>query len=87
MEQHNLQLTALETQVMECLIANLYAEPGFSDVDAHPKVDISKTARLIAVIIFSCFIYVLRLNSKNSFFNKLDNLTFCKTILFAIAHT
>jgi predicted transcriptional regulator len=43
MEQHNLQLTALETQVMECLIANLYAEPGFSDVDAH---DISRQTKI-----------------------------------------
>lgn len=35
MENHNLQLTKLENQVLECLIDNLYAEPGFSDVDAH----------------------------------------------------
>ena len=34
MEKHNLQLTDLETQVLENLINNLYAEPGFSDVDA-----------------------------------------------------
>ena len=35
METNNLQLTALETQVMESLINGLYAESGFSDVDAH----------------------------------------------------
>lgn len=35
MEQHNLQLTAMETKVMEAFINGLYAEPGFSDVDAH----------------------------------------------------
>jgi DNA-binding transcriptional regulator LsrR (DeoR family) len=34
MEKNNLNLTALETQVMESLIGLLYAEPGFSDVDA-----------------------------------------------------
>lgn len=34
MEKHNLQLTELETKVLENLIENLYAEPGFSDVDA-----------------------------------------------------
>lgn len=33
MENHNLNLTKLETQVLETLIDNLYAEPGFSDVD------------------------------------------------------
>jgi predicted transcriptional regulator len=40
MENHNLQLTDLENKVLEALINELYAEPGFSDVDAH---DISKT--------------------------------------------
>ena len=35
MENHNLQLTSQESAVLEALIANLYAEPGFSDVDAH----------------------------------------------------
>jgi len=35
MEKHNLKLTALETTVLETLIDGLYAEPGFSDVDAH----------------------------------------------------
>ena len=40
MEKHNLQLTNLETQVLENLINNLYAEPGFSDVDAN---DISRS--------------------------------------------
>lgn len=39
MEKHNLKLTALETTVLETLIDGLYAEPGFSDVDAH---DIAK---------------------------------------------
>ena len=34
MEQHNLSLTTLETQVLESIIENLYAEPGFSDIDA-----------------------------------------------------
>ena len=34
MEKHNLQLTELETKVLENLIDSLYAEPGFSDVDA-----------------------------------------------------
>lgn len=34
MESNNLQLTALETQVMESFISLLYAESGFSDVDA-----------------------------------------------------
>jgi hypothetical protein len=32
--QHNLNLTPLETQVMESFISLLYAEAGFSDVDA-----------------------------------------------------
>lgn len=35
MEPHNLSLTARETVVLESLIGGLYAEPGFSDVDAH----------------------------------------------------
>ncbi len=39
MEKHNLNLTELEEKVLENLIDNLYAEPGFSDVDAK---DISK---------------------------------------------
>jgi hypothetical protein len=39
MEQHNLELTKLENTVLETLINGLYAEPGFSDVDAH---DISR---------------------------------------------
>jgi predicted transcriptional regulator len=39
MEKHNLELTKLETTVLETLINGLYAEPGFSDVDAH---DISR---------------------------------------------
>lgn len=39
MEFHNLSLTDLENTVLETLINNLYAEPGFSDVDAH---DIAK---------------------------------------------
>jgi DNA-binding MarR family transcriptional regulator len=43
MENHNLSLTPLETQVLECLIDNLYAEPGFSDVDAN---DISKQTKI-----------------------------------------
>jgi len=34
MESHNLQLTKMETTVLEALIDGLYAEPGFSDVDA-----------------------------------------------------
>jgi len=34
MEKHDLNLTALEKKVLETLINNLYAEPGFSDVDA-----------------------------------------------------
>lgn len=40
MENHNLSLTELETTVLENLIDGLYAEPGFSDVDAH---DIAKS--------------------------------------------
>jgi predicted transcriptional regulator len=39
MEKHNLSLTALETQVLEAFIDGLYAEPGYSDIDAH---DIAK---------------------------------------------
>ena len=39
MENHTLNLTKLETTVLETLIDGLYAEPGFSDVDAK---DISK---------------------------------------------
>jgi transcription initiation factor IIE alpha subunit len=35
MEPHNLSLTARESVVLESLISGLYAEPGFSDVDAH----------------------------------------------------
>jgi hypothetical protein len=35
MEKHNLSLTPLETTVLETFINNLYAEAGFSDVDAH----------------------------------------------------
>lgn len=34
MEKHNLNLTELETKALEALIDGLYAEPGFSDVDA-----------------------------------------------------
>ncbi len=29
------EFTELETQVLDALIENLYAEPGFSDVDAN----------------------------------------------------
>jgi hypothetical protein len=29
-----IELTQLETQILKSLISNLYAEPGFSDVDA-----------------------------------------------------
>jgi hypothetical protein len=43
MEKHNLSLTAMETQVMESLIVNLYAEPGFSDVDAK---DLSRSTKI-----------------------------------------
>jgi len=32
MENHNLNITTLETQVLTELIQGLYAEPGFSDV-------------------------------------------------------
>jgi hypothetical protein len=39
MEKNNLSLTKLEQTVLENLISNLYAEPGFSDVDAK---DISR---------------------------------------------
>jgi transcription initiation factor IIE alpha subunit len=39
MEKNNLSLTILEHTVLENLISNLYAEPGFSDVDAK---DISR---------------------------------------------
>lgn len=35
MEPHNHSFTSMETHVMESLISQLYAEPGFSDVDAH----------------------------------------------------
>lgn len=35
----NEKFTDLETQVIESLVSQLYAEPGFSDVDAH---DISR---------------------------------------------
>ncbi len=43
MENNNLSLTALENQALECLINNLYAEPGFSDVDAN---DISRQTKI-----------------------------------------
>lgn len=43
MESNNLQLTALETQVMKSFISMLYAEPGFSDVDAK---DISQDTKI-----------------------------------------
>ena len=43
MEKHNLNLTALETTVLETLIDSLYAEPGFSDVDAH---DIARDTKI-----------------------------------------
>jgi hypothetical protein len=43
MEKHNLLLTAMETQVLEALIDRLYAEPGFSDVDAH---DLSRDTKI-----------------------------------------
>lgn len=35
MEQHDLSLTSMEQQVLEAFIGELYAEPGFSDVDAN----------------------------------------------------
>ena len=43
----NLKLAQLEQQVLESLISQLYAEPGYSDVDAKDiardiKVDIKK---------------------------------------------
>jgi hypothetical protein len=43
MENHNLSLTDLETKVLETLIDGLYAEPGFSDVDAH---DIARSTEI-----------------------------------------
>jgi DNA-binding MarR family transcriptional regulator len=48
MENHTLQLTTLENQVLECLIDNLYAEPGFSDVDAN---DIANQTKISTKII------------------------------------
>ena len=35
MENHNLDLTPKEHKVLEALIGELYAEAGFSDVDAN----------------------------------------------------
>lgn len=42
------QFTILEKQVLDSLIALLYAEPGFSDVDAN---DIAKETKLSTKII------------------------------------
>jgi len=39
----NLNLTELETKVLTALIDNLYAEPGFSDVDAN---DLSRYTKI-----------------------------------------
>ena len=38
-----LHLTEMETTVLTDLIGSLYAEPGYSDVDAH---DLSKSTRI-----------------------------------------
>ena len=43
MEKHNLNLTPQENQVLEALIRNLYAEAGFSDIDAH---DLSRVTNI-----------------------------------------
>ena len=43
MESHNLKLTEMESQVLESFIGELYAEPGFSDVDAK---DLSKITKI-----------------------------------------
>ena len=42
MEKHTLQLTDLENKVLESLIHSLYAEPGFSDVDANDLSSLTK---------------------------------------------
>ncbi len=43
MENHTLQLTKMENEVLTTLIDNLYAEPGFSDIDAN---DLSKKTNI-----------------------------------------
>ena len=52
----NLNLTQLEQQVLECLIDELYAEPGFTDVDAHDiarntKVDIKSVRGAVGSLV------------------------------------
>jgi hypothetical protein len=54
MEQNNLSLTQLETQVLESFISLLYAEAGFSDVDAKDiSVDTGITMRSIRGVLSS----------------------------------
>jgi DNA-binding MarR family transcriptional regulator len=58
----NIDLTHLEEQVLESLISDLYAEPGFSDVDAHDisrntKIDIKSVRGAVGSLVKKGIIY------------------------------
>lgn len=54
MEKHTLLLTDLETEVLETLIDGLYAEPGFSDVDANDIAEqTGKSTKIIRGVLSS----------------------------------
>ncbi len=58
----NIIITELEKQVLECLIDELYAEPGFTDVDAHDiarntKIDIKSVRGAVGSLVRKGIIY------------------------------
>jgi DNA-binding MarR family transcriptional regulator len=60
---NNLNLTELETKVLTAFIDGLYAEPGFSDVDAKDianmtKIDIKSVRGVLASLVKKGIIYI-----------------------------
>lgn len=52
--ENELNLTDLQAEVMEALINELYAEPGFSDVDVHDIAkEIGKSTKIIRGVLSS----------------------------------
>ena len=62
-EIKELNLTDMESKALQALIDGLYAEPGFSDVDANDiskmtKIDISKIRGVISSLVKKGIVYV-----------------------------
>lgn len=75
MESHNLSLTALETTVLEKVIDCLYAEPGFSDVDAkdlqvETGISTRKIRGVLSSLIKKDIIYIEETDSYDFFGKK-----------------